>query len=58
MRNAAFLRAERNPDGTRPFKLIEALPLQTSYGPDLYAAIFGGAAMPRRVGAGADRVAN
>ncbi len=38
--NAAFLRAERNPDGTRPFKLIEAEPLQTSYGPDLYAAIF------------------
>lgn len=41
MRNATFLRAERNPDGTRPFKLIEAEPLQTSYGPDLYAAIFG-----------------
>ncbi len=38
---AAFLRAQRNPDGTRPFKLIEAEPLQTSYGPDLYAAIFG-----------------
>ena len=38
--NAAFLRAERNPDGTRPFRLIEAEPLQTSYGPDLYAAIF------------------
>jgi DNA mismatch repair ATPase MutS len=27
---AAFLRAERLPDGTRPFKLIEAEPLQTS----------------------------
>jgi DNA mismatch repair ATPase MutS len=36
-----FLRAERRPDGTRPFKLIEAEPLQTSYGADLYAAIFG-----------------
>ena len=38
--SATFLRAERNPDGTRPFKLVEAKPLQTSYGPDLYAAIF------------------
>jgi hypothetical protein len=38
--NATFLRAERNPDGTRPFKLVEAEPLQTSYGPDLYEAIF------------------
>ena len=37
----AFLRAERRPDGTRPFKLIEAEPLQTSYGADLYEVIFG-----------------
>jgi len=37
---AAFLRAERKSDGTRPFKLIEAEPLQTSYGIDLYRAIF------------------
>ncbi len=36
-----FLRAERRPDGTRPFKLIEAEPLQTSYGEDLFTAIFG-----------------
>jgi MutS domain V len=35
-----FLRAERRPDGTRPFKLIEAGPLQTSYGEDLYRTIF------------------
>jgi DNA mismatch repair ATPase MutS len=35
-----FLRAERRPDGTRPFKLIEGEPLQTSYGEDLYRAIF------------------
>jgi DNA mismatch repair ATPase MutS len=35
-----FLRAERRPDGTRPFKLIETEPLQTSYGEDLYRAIF------------------
>ena len=39
--NAMFLRAERKPDGTRPFKLVEAAPLQTSYGPDLYEALFG-----------------
>jgi DNA mismatch repair ATPase MutS len=39
---SAFLRAERLPDGTRPFKLIEAEPLQTSYGTDLYKAIFAG----------------
>jgi DNA mismatch repair ATPase MutS len=35
-----FLRAERRPNGTRPFKLVEAEPLQTSYGEDLYKAIF------------------
>jgi DNA mismatch repair ATPase MutS len=39
-----FLRAERKPDGTRPFKLIEADPLQTSYGEDLYRTIFSAAA--------------
>jgi len=37
---ATFLRAERRQDGTRPFKLIEAEPLQTSYGEDLYETIF------------------
>lgn len=36
-----FLRAERRPDGTRPFKLVEGEPLQTSYGEDLYRRIFG-----------------
>ncbi|WP_271672818.1 MutS-related protein [Bradyrhizobium sp. CCBAU 51627] len=40
--NALFLRAERQPDGTRTFRLIEAAPLQTSYGEDLYANVFGG----------------
>jgi len=38
--SATFLRAERRPDGTRPFKLIEGEPLQTSYGKDLYDTIF------------------
>ena len=38
---ATFLRAERRPDGTRPFKLVESGPLQTSHGEDLYRTIFG-----------------
>lgn len=39
--NVLFLRAGRRPDGTRTFKLVEGPPLQTSYGEDLYRAIFG-----------------
>ena len=39
--NAVFLRAERQDDGGRTFKLIEGEPLQTSYGEDLYNMIFG-----------------
>lgn len=35
-----FLRAERNEDGTRTFKLREGEPLQTSFGKDLYKRIF------------------
>jgi len=38
--NALFLRAERNPDGRRTFKLLEAEPLRTSYGEDSYRRIF------------------
>jgi DNA mismatch repair ATPase MutS len=38
--NALFLRAERLPDGTRTFKIIEGAPLQTSYGADVYRKIF------------------
>ena len=34
-----FLRAERQADGTRTFKLIEGEPLETSYGVDLYNKI-------------------
>jgi DNA mismatch repair ATPase MutS len=41
MKNALFLRAERRPGGRRTFKLTEGKPLPTSYGVDLYAAIFG-----------------
>ncbi len=38
--NVLFLRAERQPDGGRTFKLVEGEPLQTSYGEDLYNKIF------------------
>jgi DNA mismatch repair ATPase MutS len=40
MANAIFLRAERQADGERTFKIIEAAPLETSYGVDLYNSIF------------------
>jgi hypothetical protein len=36
-----FLRAERQADGERSFKLREGEPLQTAYGEDLYDEIFG-----------------
>ena len=37
---AAFLRAERDPDGGRTFKVKPGEPLQTSFGIDLYNKIF------------------
>ena len=40
MENALFLRAERQAGGERTFKLIEAEPLTTSHGVDLYKRIF------------------
>ena len=40
MQNAIFLRAQREKDGTRTFKLVEGEPLETSYGEDLYNEIF------------------
>lgn len=39
-KNTLFLRAGRESDGTRTFKLAEAKPLETSYGEDLYNRIF------------------
>ena len=36
-----FLRAERTADGTRTFKLKEGMPLQTSFGADVYREVFG-----------------
>jgi DNA mismatch repair ATPase MutS len=38
--DAFFLRAERQPDGSRTFQLSAAEPLETSYGEDLYREIF------------------
>lgn len=40
MDGALFLRAERLADGQRTFRLVEAEPLPTSYGEDLYRRIF------------------
>jgi len=38
---ALFLRAQREPDGSRTFRLPEGEPLPTSYGEDLYRQVFG-----------------
>jgi MutS-like protein len=40
---ALFLRAERQPDGHRTFRLPAGEPLPTSYGQDLYQQVFGAA---------------
>lgn len=40
---AVFLRAPRQDDGRRTFRLVPGDPLPTSFGPDLYARIFGAA---------------
>jgi len=37
---AIFLRAERQADGTRTFRLVKGEPLETSYGEDLYRQVF------------------
>ncbi len=51
---ALFLRAEREPDGRRTFKLLERPPLPTSYGEDSYQRIFG-AEVAAAAGTGAKR---
>ena len=38
--NTLFLRAQRQAEGKRTFRLIEGEPMQTSYGADLYNSIF------------------
>jgi len=40
LENACFFVAERLPDGTRTFRLMEGEPLQTSYGDDLFKQVF------------------
>lgn len=52
--SALFLRAEREPDGTRTFKLREREPLPTSYGEDSYRRIFGTNGTPAAIAPGAD----
>ena len=44
-----FLRAERQPDGHRTFRLLPGEPLPTSYGQDLYQSVFGTADQATRV---------
>jgi hypothetical protein len=39
--NVLFLRADRQTDGARTYKLAEGGPLETSFGEDLYNSIFG-----------------
>jgi len=39
--SSLFLRAEREADGQRPFRLIEAEPLPTSFGADIYSRLGG-----------------
>ena len=41
MDDTLFLRADRQPDGRRTFRLVEGEPLPTSYGEDVYKRIFG-----------------
>lgn len=41
MKNALFLHAGRQADGTRTFRIVEGKPLQTSFGADLNEQIFG-----------------
>jgi hypothetical protein len=42
--SAFFLRAERQADGRRTFKLLSGEPLQSTFGVDLYEEIFSAAA--------------
>jgi hypothetical protein len=53
MTTAIFLRAERQADGTRTFRIVEGEPQPTSYGDDLFSRIFGaqtGAGAPTSIG--------
>ncbi|HEY9076078.1 MAG TPA: hypothetical protein VIO61_06010 [Anaerolineaceae bacterium] len=41
MDEAIYLRADRKPDGSRSFKLLEGSPLPTSFGVDVFHEVFG-----------------
>ena len=41
MESTVFLRAERQHDGRRTFRMVEGEPLETSYGRDWYEKVFG-----------------
>jgi DNA mismatch repair ATPase MutS len=43
LETALFLRAERQPDGRRTFRLVTGEPLATTYGEDSYRRVFGAA---------------
>jgi len=47
MENSLFLQAQRQSSGKRTFKLIQAEPMETSYGEDLYFNIFGKDGLPQ-----------
>lgn len=49
---ALYLRAERLPDETRTFRLLEGAPLATSYGEDLYRRVFRDVGRPLQNSAG------
>jgi DNA mismatch repair ATPase MutS len=48
MNSVLFLRAQREADGRRTFKLLPGEPLQTSFGVDLYEEIFASRSAARR----------
>jgi hypothetical protein len=54
--NMLFLRAGRSADGARTFKLVEAEPLPTSFGEDLYHRIFSAEAEATEPGESTARV--
>jgi MutS domain V len=52
---ALFLRAERQPDGRRTFRLVAGEPLPTSYGEDSYRRVFGAPPAPAPATVATDR---
>jgi MutS domain V len=50
--DALLLRAERLPDGSRTFRVVEGEPLPTSHGADLYRRMFGESRAPQKAANG------